>query len=243
MNAASPAVAASQRPRRRWLRVLLCCVVAAIAWAAFDLYVPAHASMRDFDPHSVGRLETAMWRSYYDRHPVRLFAELAATLRTQYHFRMVRAWAGALYGARAAVVFQRGHGREEYERALPDLRRFYALIREQSDSPFQVENAARLELEWWIVHRQRAQHPPGDLEAALAALQAEVYQTSADRFREHAKDRAEAMLIRDQRAAAGTLNEDDWRRIGELLDQSWTSLWAAVQQEPEMPVPNAVSSE
>jgi len=231
MNAATAAATSARHPRTRWLRILLCCAVVAIAWMALDLYLPAHGSMRDFDPHDVGRLETAMWRSYYDHHPVRLFAELAATLRTQYHFRVVRAWAGALYGARAAVVFQRGRQREEYERALPDLRRFYALIREQSDPPFDPNKAARLELEWWIVHRQRAMHPAGDLETALAALQAEVYQTSADQFQEHAKARADAMLIRDQRAAAGTLNEDDWRRIGELLDRSWTSLWAAVQQK------------
>jgi hypothetical protein len=34
---------------------------------------------------------------------------------------------------------------------------------------------ARLELEWWIVHREVDDHPPGDLEAALAALAAELY--------------------------------------------------------------------
>jgi hypothetical protein len=213
----------------RLLKALLCCVLATLAWFVVDYHLPARASMRDFDPHAVGRLETDMWRSYYGRQRIRLFAELADTLETQYHFRAARAWVGAFYGARAAVVFQRGHDREEYERALPDLHRFYALIREQSDTRFDTEKAARLELEWWIVHRQRAQHPPGDLEAALAALQAEVYQAPAEDFRDHAQARADAMRIRDEGAAAGTLREADWQKIGELLDRSWSSLAAVVR--------------
>jgi hypothetical protein len=40
--------------------------------------------------------------------------------------------------------------------------------------------------------------------------------------------RAEAMEIRDSKADQGGVNEEDWRRIDELLQQSWRSLHAAV---------------
>jgi hypothetical protein len=33
-----------------------------------------------------------------------------------------------------------------------------------SDLPFGVNRAARLELEWWIIHRERGKYQPADLE-------------------------------------------------------------------------------
>ena len=171
-----------------------------------------------------------MWRSYYGHSSVRLFGQLVEALREQYHLPFWRSCVGAYHAARAAVVFQAGHGRSEYERALPDLVDYYTLIRRGSDVAFPVDKAARLELEWWIVHRERAQHQQGDLDRALADLQAEIYQQPPARFENHARDRAEAMLLRDSRAEAGGVSDRDWTRIGALLDSSWVSLQAAVAQ-------------
>jgi len=44
---------------------------------------------------------------------------------------------------------------------------------------------SQLELEWWIIHRERERHEPGDLARALAELQAEVYQLPVERLLEH----------------------------------------------------------
>lgn len=208
--------------------IVLIASLALVVWVAADLAAPAHHDLRQFDAHEVGHLETEMWRSYYDHQRVRLFEELAELLRRQYRLPFWKSCAGAYYAARAAVVFQRGHGREEYMRALPDLDHFYSLISRNSTAPFDIHRAAALELEWWIIHRERMRHPPGDLERALAQLQAHIYGMPESRFEEHAKARAEAMLIRDMRAAAGSPSDQDWRKIAELLDRSWTSLHDAV---------------
>jgi hypothetical protein len=216
---------------RRWrFAILLSAVVLLAGWVSIDLWAPWHSSLRNFDGHGVARLETAMWRSYYDRHSVRLFSELSQLLRKQYHVPFWRSYVGAYHAARAAVVFQAGHNRAEYERALPDLESFYALIRQGSDVPFDVEKVARLELEWWIVHREPTQYAPGELERALADLQSEIYRQPPEWFTSHAKTRAEAMLLRDAGAAAGAVSESNWDRIGELLDTSWVSLQKAVSQ-------------
>ena len=84
---------------------------------------------------------------------------------------------------------------------------------------------ARLELAWWIVHREVDDHPPGDLEATLAALAAEPYQVPAERLWTHASRRAEAMAIRDRtsRRPVGVL-EDDWDRIEAVLWVAWKAL-------------------
>ena len=141
----------------------------------------------------------------------------------------VRSFVTAYHAARAAFVFKAGKQRSDYEKALPNLVSYYGAINAMSDKPFDIARVAQLELEWWIVHRQRAQHQAGELDKALAELQAAIYQMPVESFTEHARLRAEAMLIRDDKAEQGGVSESDWQRIDELLKGSWQSLWQAVQ--------------
>src|SRR5229473_6094448 len=217
------------RTRKIIIRVIALVLALLICGVLYDLYFPRTTHMRQFDPDEVARLETAMWRSYYEKEQVRLFNQLTELLRTQYHMTLVRSNQVAYYAANAAFVFKQGRERQDYEKALPDLIKFYAEIRRLSDIPFDVDRVARLELEWWIIHRQRAQHAPGDLEKALAELQAEIYRVPLDRMMEHGRLRAEAMTIRDNKAEAGGVSEEDWARINELLKESWRSLAKAVR--------------
>ena len=219
---------ARPRRQRRWIKYSAVLIIVLLAWAAYDFYAPRRTSMREFDADEVARLETAMWRSYYSRQRVKLFRELAELLRTQYRLPLLRSNAVAYRAAKAAFVFKDGHSRADYERALPDLVSFYQSIRAVSDTDFDVERAARLELEWWIVHRERRVHAPEDLPRALADLQAELFHVPAERLAEHARLRAEAMTIRDDKADEGVVNEEDWRRIDEVLHRSWRLLHAAV---------------
>ena len=215
-----------RRPRARWVALLA--VAVALAWAAVDLYGPRSSSLRDFDPQEVARLETAMWRSYYAKERLALFGQLTELLRTQYRLPWLRSHVVAYQAAKAAFVFKEGRGRADYERALPNLIDFYAAIRKVGDVPFDVRRAANLELEWWIIHRERRRHAREDLDRALAELPAEVYRAPVESVLEHARLRAEAMLIRDDRADAGGVSEEDWARIGELLRASYQSLWKSL---------------
>ena len=214
--------------RRRWIAAAVCAV--AVGYLAYDLFGPRSSDLRSFDPDEVARLETAMWRSYYSRERAKLFFEMAELLRTQYHLPFVRSNVVAYEAAHAAFVFKDGHNRDEYERALPSLVDYYASLRRVSATPFDVDEAARLELEWWIVHRERKSHPPDDLANALAVLPAAIYHVPADALAEHARLRAEAMTIRDTKADEGGVTEEDWARIDELLHQSWRSLHDAVNR-------------
>jgi len=162
---------------------------------------------------------------------VRLFNEATELLRTQYHMTPVKSNLVAYYAANAAFVFKSGKQRSDYEKALPDLIKFYSALHSMSDIDFEVDKVAKLELEWWIVHRQRAQHAPGDLDRALADLQAAIYNVPVERVLEHGRLRAEAMTIRDTRAEMGGVTEADWARINELLQQSWRSLAIAVKNQ------------
>ena len=190
--------------------MLVAAAAGGAGWAAAELARPRRVDIRVFDPDEVARLETAMWRSYYDRRRLPLFGQLVSLLQGQFHLQPLRAVALAGLAARAAAVFQVGASHADYRRALPYLERYYSAIRAVSEVPFDPERAALLELEWWIVHREVDDHPPGDLEAALADLAAELYQVPAERLWGHASRRAEAMTIRDRtsRRPVGVLDDD-----------------------------------
>ena len=218
-----------KRKRSRFIKVILVVVILAAAYIAFDLLAPRESKMRDFNADEVARLETAMWRSYYDRQQVKLFNQMTELLRSQYNLPLVRSNVVAYDAARAAFVFKDGHNRTDYERALPNLVSFYTSIRKVSDIPFDVNSAARLELEWWIIHRERHTRAPGALDRALAELAAELYRVPVERAMDHARLRAEAMTIRNNKAENGGVTEKDWANIDTLLHESWRSLKEAVQ--------------
>lgn len=210
---------------------LLITGVLLTGWIAFDIYTPHKVEIRDFDANEIARLDTAMWRSYYSRERLQMYSELTELLETQYKFRFWRRQIVAYYAAHAAFVFKDGKSRADYEKALPDLEKFYGEIRDVSTTDFDVKRAAKLELEWWIVHRDRKQYKEGDLARALAETAAEIYKLPTENFMEHGRLRAEAMEIRDTKAEAGGVTEEDWQKIDELLHKSWRSLHTAVNQK------------
>jgi hypothetical protein len=210
----------------RW--VLGGVVLAGAGWAAGRIARgPARVDIRAFDPDEVARLETDMWRSYYDRRRLPLFGQLVALLRGQFRLSPARSLTTGFLAARAAAVFQVGRDHAGYQRALPYLERYYAAILAVSDTPFDAARAARLELDWWILHRETAEQArgPEELERALAGLAAELYRVPAERLGVHAERRAEAMTIRDRRAQEpGGVAEADWDRIQSLLRLAWRAL-------------------
>ena len=220
---------ANSSKRNVFFRVGALVIVLLASAVLYDLYFPRITHLREFDADEVARLETAMWRSYYDKERLTLFNQLSELLRKQYRMPLVRSNQTAYYAGKATFTFKDGHGRADYEKALPDLIKFYSAIRKMCDIPFDVDRVARLELEWWIIHRERARHAPSDLEKALAELQAEIYQVPVDRLIEHGRLRAEAMTIRDTKAESGGVKEEDWARIDDRLRQSWRSLATAVK--------------
>jgi hypothetical protein len=219
--------------RKILLRILLglfAAIVLLAGWVAYDLNAPLKVNIRDFDTDEVARLDTAMWRSYYTRQPRKLYGELTELLQKQYRLPFWRRQLTAFYATKAAFVFKDGKSREDYEKALPDVENFYSEIHDISTTDFDLHRVAKLELEWWIVHRERKKYQPGDLARALAETAAAVYKQPIEDFMEHGALRAEAMNIRDNKAEQGGVTEDDWQKIDDLLHRSWRSLHDAVNK-------------
>src|SRR5689334_12733482 len=61
-------------------------LVAVIAVVLAYAVAPRTADLRGFDPAAMARLETAMWRDYYERHYPTLIYHLYEVSRTQFGF-------------------------------------------------------------------------------------------------------------------------------------------------------------
>ena len=86
--------------------------------------------------------------------------------------------------------------------ARATMRRFYALVARTNGEAYDVDEAARLEVEWWRVHRHLQRDAPDEdrrtLDDALTALYAHVYGVAPETVRPAAEQRAEAARISDR---------------------------------------------
>lgn len=209
---------------KRWIWPIL--ALALLGWIATDLFIPRKHSIRQFDPVAVARLETAMWRSYYDENPALLFWQLAGGLRQQFHAPFWRSFGLGFQATKAAFVFKRGQSDADYQQALPDLKTYYTNIQELTTESFTIPDVAREELNWWIIHRQRDHYSYADLANALDTTAAVLYRQPAASFTRYGQLRAEAMRLCDEAGRGAT--EADWRRIEQVLNQAWGELHRVV---------------
>jgi hypothetical protein len=63
----------------------------AFAWLILDLDGPCSSRLLGFDPGEGARLEIAMWRSYYAKERVRLFAQLGELMPNVVAYHSVKA--------------------------------------------------------------------------------------------------------------------------------------------------------
>lgn len=217
------------RRRPRTVGILLV-LIAAVCWVVGDgLWSPRH-DLRQFDGRRVGTDEAEMWRAYYERRPVRLFAILATSVRTQFHTSAVRGVVIAYHAAKAAFVFKDGRNRDDYEKALPDLTRYFAAIDAGATRHFDVSAATHDELEWWVIRREPQGHDTSDWSRLIAAVAGNLYHVPADSVRRYADLRVQAMVLRDERG--GAITDADWARIRALLIEAWSSLADQVRTAP-----------
>ena len=227
-------IARGPAPGRRALMLILAPIIILGSWLALIFatpsYTPHSVDLRRFDADGVARLETAMWRSYYDKQRLRLFLELRELMGVQYRFPRLASFEEAYLATRAAFVFKAGKERPDYQKALPYLERYYEEIARIGNLNFDPKRVAALELEWWIVHRQEDRYSFEELATACARMMAEMYGADLGRLMEHGRLRAEAMKIRDRNAVAGGLTDADWQQIERLLQGAYRSLYHVVNQ-------------
>src|SRR5918912_3282722 len=131
--------------------------------------------MRSFDPRTVGSLECRAWETYYRRKWAAFLLASVGMVRAAFRMSWPRTLLGAWLVLRANQVWA-PYPDNDPDQARALMARFYRLLRASGRERFDPVEAARLEVEWWRVHRehQREDRPGarGELVRALAALYA-----------------------------------------------------------------------
>jgi hypothetical protein len=186
----------------------------------------------EFDPERLADLESAMWKAYYRRQPIRLFGLLIQGLREQARASWPRALAAAFFLTKGAAGFARATG--DYERFAPDIARGYRLL----GLPPEIDavEVGRRELRWWVVRREIGLSAGAAAGEAITRLYAAIYAVPESRVVEAGRLRGEAAEVRDRGANADPdgstgLGLGYWPEVARLLRRSYLELHAALAAE------------
>jgi hypothetical protein len=199
-------------------------------WILSDLFGPSHNNLRKFNPEVIAGLETDMWHAYYDKDSFHLYRLLVYMLHDQQGFPLLRANYEAYLAAKAAVVFKEGNNRHDYELALPYLIKYYKEMKNIGELKCNPVSAAKAELEWWIIHRERMKYGTEALVKAVAQAAGVLYGEDTYELMDYAKARTEAMIIRDEGAEKKSVSQNEWQQINNKLLYSYNALYKVLNQ-------------
>ena len=198
---------------------VLVAVVALLIWLQDAVSKP---DMSGFDPQEMGRLESGMWRSYYDGRWLQLACQTMEGASGQYRFSWWDGSRSSLHASRAALFFRKN---TDDPMCLPELEQYYAIISKATGQKFDIRAAAALELQWWKERRRGI--VPQDYARTIAQATALVYGVPEETVLPAARMRAEAMAYRDARRD-GKMTDADWQEIARQLMLAYASLKEAV---------------
>jgi hypothetical protein len=189
-------------------------------------HIAARPDLRAFEPQETGRIESAMWRSYYEDQWVRLGWQAMQLARDQYGF---SCWDSALMSAHAALAAMYFRKNTDDPRCLAELVSYYRIIQHSVPSRLAVHDLARLELQWWQERRQNV--PPEKYAGTIAQLTGAIYGIAEKVALPAANQRTAAMAYRDARRD-GKMTDADWAEVSRQLIEAYTLLKKETPAQP-----------
>ena len=158
----------------------------------------AASPMRTFNPRRVAYYEKENYVAYYQKRWLRLLRVSVGMVKEAFGLSGWLAVYAAYLVARAEIAFA-PFPQNNVPLSEAYLRLFYAFIQKVHGEAFDVEQAARTEVNWWIVHRRLFGNPENqELVDALAAQYAAAYGVPPAQVRAAAFHRAQGMLYSDR---------------------------------------------
>lgn len=181
-------------------------------------------SLYGFNPRNTGLYEARLWKAYYDRRWPTALLLLFRLLRSQFSLDALSAARAAFWGILAAVAWApRTNDRARVQRFLT---RFYAVLRDATNAPFDPSAAGAAEFNYWVVHRELdGQTGRPELADALTRIAVVVYNLPAAGVHAAGVARAEACDLVDAITAGQQLStRSAWSAIEEALRRAYTIL-------------------
>ena len=143
--------------------------------------------LRNFDPRKIAHYEKENYVAYYQKDWLKLLRVSVGLVQETFGLSWLQAAYGAYLVARGEMAFA-PFPDNDVPAAEAYIRRFYQFIKNVHREDFDVALAAKLEVNWWSVHRKlfgKAENQ--ELVDALAALYAEAYGVSPAKVQEAAR--------------------------------------------------------
>lgn len=160
--------------------------------------------MRNFDPLKLAHYEKENYVAYYQKDWWKLLRVSVGMVKEAFALTWPQAIYGAYLVARGEIAFA-PFPENDGPKAEACIERFYRFIRNVHREDFDVKRAAKLEVNWWIVHRKLFGNAANqELVDALADLYSEAYGIERAKIREAARLWAAGMLYSDLWVNAGS---------------------------------------
>jgi hypothetical protein len=153
--------------------------------------------MRNFDPRKIAYYEKENYVAYYQRDWLKLLRVSVGMVKETFGLNWLQATYAAYLVARAEIAFA-PYPKNDVEKATRIMHQFYAFIKNVHRIDIDLNRAAKLELNWWIVHRKLFGNPNNqELIDALADIYSLAYGVERNRLLDAARHRALGMLYSD----------------------------------------------
>lgn len=184
-----------------------------------------------FNPYKVAYYEKSGWKAYYDRDWVRAFKLMVALNREEFHMPFFTAVSAALDIVRASIAFAPVDN--DVPKATEYLRRFYEKARRTSGLKADAATLARLEMDYWVVHRNLAIERKRDpaleniapMVDSLINLHTALFGISGEAARRSAELRAQAAQAVDRITGRYSTDvENDWQQVESYLQKAYDAV-------------------
>jgi len=191
---------------------------------------------RSFDPGHIADLEYRAWTGYYLREWPQVGVSFVRLVRAGFGMDWYRTLHASWLMVRAAQLWAPMPDNDP-DGARACMRRFYALVRLSYGEPASPVEAARLEIDWWRLHREvqystSSAITDDELVEAVTRLYCYLFGETEAAVRPPAMYRVQAMDLSDQWVRAGCRPDSPLlpQARAELI-RAYTALLAAVQRE------------
>jgi hypothetical protein len=182
-----------------------------------------------FNPRRLGYYEKENWVAYYQKRWLKLLRVSVAMVQEAFALSFWQAVYAAYLVGRAEMAAA-PFPDNDIPTAERYMRRFYSFINRVHHLDLDVDQAARREVNWWVIHRQlfgQAENQP--LVEALTELYVCAYRIEPEQARAAADHRAQAMYFSDRWIKDGKADGSNWlAREEEALVRSYSLLKAAL---------------
>lgn len=153
--------------------------------------------IRNLNPRKLAHYEKENYVAYYKKDWLKLLRVSVGMVKESCGLSLPQAIYGAYLVARAEIAFA-PFPNNDIPLAEAYARRFYQFLRNVHREDFDVERAAKLEVNWWGIHRKLFGNVENqELVDALTCLYEEIYGGASAKFNEAAYHRAMGMLYSD----------------------------------------------